>query len=315
MLKYLQRGYVYNFGLRAHLPFDLLRKTADTIEQLPHLGERWERQRIAKDLLRDSKWRGFIPRDSGFRKFVSAEVPGLDRLIEIAREVHKEFSQGKRSGTEKPTNPFHTLLTRDDFEKYPELLATALSGPLVEAATGYFGSLPRLDNIDVWVAKPNLEDSGLYNSQLFHLDKVGDGYLSLFVNVSDVSAESGPLVVIPADASDRVRRNTQYERRAVFGDGRLSDEEIKATVGPDEYESLEGPAGTGIFVDNSRCLHAGSRCEAGERVTLTMSFVPWYRGVSRHVAKFANPPKAGRAVTRMLLKGSPAAQQQAWQGE
>jgi hypothetical protein len=179
-------------------------------------------------------------------------------------------------------------------------METALSEPLVDAATGYFGSVPRLFYLDVWVTRPNIEDDH-YGSQLYHLDKMDDGMLSLFVNVSDVDRDCGPLTFIPANVSRRIREGTDYERIDILGDGRLTDEMVFAHCSRDEEVEIVGRPGTGGFVDTSRCLHAGSRCKNGERVIMVIRYCPAYREVYSHECNRAAKPAEADPIQRLLL--------------
>jgi hypothetical protein len=66
--------------------------------------------------------------------------------------------------------------------------------------------------------------------------------------------QSGPLTVLPAHHSARVRRAARYQYRQ-----RLTDAQVQAVVGPSAERPIIGPTGTVAFVDTSRCFHYGSR--------------------------------------------------------
>lgn len=306
LLKNRLRSYIYHYGLKAGLPFAAVQGMVNLCEKLPHLRDHLVRRRLGRRIAATSVWRDFLSRDRGVRTFASGEVPGLNLMVRIARELY-ESHRGRLEGqVPHGSNPFYTLLDADDFRAHPELVEIATSGPLAKSAAAYFGVVPRLENIDLWVTRPNIHEDGLYNSQLFHLDKVGDGYFSIFVNVFEVTAENGPVTVLPADKSAVVRRATNYERRSVFGNGRISDEELLASCRREDIIELCGPAGSGAMVDTSRCFHYGSRCRAGERVILVLSYVPAYRFKSHHVQKFVVRPANNTWLTDLLLAGSPA---------
>jgi hypothetical protein len=81
--------------------------------------------------------------------------------------------------------------------------------------------------------------------------------VKVFVYCSDVDPGSGPLTLLPADDSLRVRRSVGYQYRQ-----RLTDEQVAGVVGTGREVPILGPAGTAVFVDTSRCFHYGSRVAA-----------------------------------------------------
>jgi hypothetical protein len=76
----------------------------------------------------------------------------------------------------------------------------------------------------------------------------------VFVYCSEVDRKSGPLTILPADESERVRRAVGYQYRQ-----RLTDQQVAGVVGERREVPILGPCGTLVFVDTSRCFHYGSR--------------------------------------------------------
>ncbi len=87
MLRYPFKSYLFHYGLKFGLPFRLLRRFADFCDASKSPREFLERKRIASELLSNSQWTGFLKRESASRQFRSGEIPGLDRLAEIGREI------------------------------------------------------------------------------------------------------------------------------------------------------------------------------------------------------------------------------------
>ena len=71
-------------------------------------------------------------------------------------------------------------------------------------------------------------------------------------------------------------------------------------AGVDEI-SLAGPAGAGGFVDTSTCLHAGSRCQDGERVVLVIRYMPAYRAATTYNSWFTSAHTNGDPIRRMVV--------------
>jgi hypothetical protein len=78
--------------------------------------------------------------------------------------------------------------------------------------------------------------------------------VKIFVYCSDVDAGSGPLTVLDAASSGRVRKAVGYQFRQ-----RLTDQQVADVLGPGADRPILGPSGTAAFLDTSRCFHYGSR--------------------------------------------------------
>jgi hypothetical protein len=268
--------YIFAYGLKAGLPFALLARWVNFIDALRRPRDWLARRLAASRLLMGSKWRGFLPRNKGAVLFGPGDIPGLEVAHEIAAKIYAErkdevVAEG-RGRTEY--NPFYFLLNDDEVVQYPELVEAALSPALIESITDYLGAVPRLQNINVWLANANTET---YGSNIFHLDKPDVQQVSVFINVFPVLPENGPLTALPADLSREVCKKTAYEKLYYLQGGRLSDEAIKKSGVEEGFFSLAGPAGAGGIVDTSTCLHYGSRCREGERVTLVFRYAPAHK--------------------------------------
>jgi hypothetical protein len=101
--------------------------------------------------------------------------------------------------------------------------------------------------------------------QLFHLDPEGLRQVKFFIQIFDVGEPQGPFSFIPGDVSARVLRDIAAWRRqhGAPASRRYSDEEVTAVGGDGELITVQGPAGTAIAIDTSRCLHLGSRVQPG----------------------------------------------------
>ena len=159
------------------------------------------------------------------------------------------------------------LLDDEDLRQHPELVDWALSDASLGSATQYLGMVPYLSRVDLMYSLPRDGDDNIA-SQLFHLDYEGVTQVKTFVHVFDVDEAHGPFTFIPADATARIVRDIrQLRRQRRTGQDvesrRYSDEEIAAVGGRDDIVTVIGPAGTGVAIDTSRCLHLGSRVRPG----------------------------------------------------
>ena len=227
-------------------------------------------------------------------------LPGSHEVIALAREKIEE--RRVRSAAGNPKNPFVNYYDANDSAGNSEFLQFALSEAVVETLCGYYGAVPQLKSIGLWLTRPM--DEECIGSQLFHLDKPECGIVGLFLNVNDVTNENGPLTAIPADSTRRIVTSTRYAHRYFCSDGRLQDDEI-ARVTPDaEQVALKGPSGTGAFVDTSSCLHFGSRCKSGERMMLVLKYMRAHRARDRRTPEFDGYTGDMDDTRQLILSGA-----------
>lgn len=243
------------------------------------------RRRAAQALLaREAEQLAVDPR-LGYRRVAPHELEGLERVVAWSRELRAQRALdlpvilAKRSGKHRIV---FDLLCDDELARRPELVDFALSQRLVATATAYLGTVPVLRRIGLGLSLPDPAHPAPLHSQLFHLDGEDFAQLKLLVNVSDVARADGPFTWIDACATERVLRGAGVDVRtrvAAQRDGgptstpRFGDDEVARHVAPGEWLRLEGPRGSAVLVDTSRCLHFGSRVDAGrERLVFGVVF-------------------------------------------
>ena len=208
----------------------------------------------------------FVPQGSGFATFGTDDLPGLRNAVEVAARAMAEIRTSEvfaRKIADNKKTFLITILQDDEARAYPELLAFAVSPAILDAACAYFGAVPRLSSIRLWWSPAN--DTAV-SSQQWHLDPEDDRQLKVFINVGDVDLDQGPLSLLPAEAS------RQLIDKKSADDLHISDAAVEKAGLTDRVVTLTGPAGSGAFVDVSRCLHYGSRHNRRERVVLMLQF-------------------------------------------
>ncbi len=263
--------YIYAYGLKAGLSFQFLKGWVDFLDALKRPFDWWRRRSMANNVTAGSKWRGFFTKEKGMAAFAPGEIPGLENVHLLGQRIYRERKDEilKTGRGKNEYNPFHSLLKDDEVSAYPELLDAALCDPLMEMLTDYFGAVPRLQNIQMWIATPDEEDIG---SNLFHLDKPDVHFVTVFVNVFPVALENGPVTALAADLSHQACLESHYESIYFNGDGRLPVVNMLNHCGEENLFRLIGPAGAGAICDTSTCLHYGSRCREGERVSVVFRY-------------------------------------------
>lgn len=162
-----------------------------------------------------------------------------------------------------------SLLTPHEVAAIPEFMEFLLDPVLLGVASEYLGELPIIGAVELWCSQP--VPAQYSNSQLYHLDLDDVQQLKVFLFVSDVALNCGPLTVLPADVSARVSRAIGYRPSA--GHLRLADDQVHPLLLPGEEMVLTGPRGTMVFVDTSRALHFGSRVTGRERYVVMVQYL------------------------------------------
>jgi hypothetical protein len=235
----------------------------------------------------------------------------LDRVLEQCRMLFErkraaleEHAAGAAPGSDQLVQKrrfLQNLLTNEDLRQHPALVDFALSDAALGLATSYLGTIPHLTRVDLLYSVPRESDSRI-SSQLFHVDPEGLTQVKLFVNVFDVGDAEGPFTFIPADDSARILRDIRALRRRLKQPhvGRYTDAEVAAVGGTSAVVSVQGPQGTGVAVDTSRCLHLGSRVQPGAfRLCLYIQYCTTREhGNAFDVSRFRNDPVRYLAVNR-----------------
>ena len=216
-----------------------------------------------------------LDRSAGYRLLGAGELAGVDEVVAVCRRVFeakipadaRAVAAGPASGTgvlAEKRKFLQNLLTDHDLREHPSLVDFALSDALLGTAADYLRAVPRLTRVDLLYSVPRAGDDRIA-SQLFHLDPEGVTQAKLFLNVFDTGEAEGPFTFIPAVESARIVREVRRwrQRHGRPHSGRYTDEEIAAVGGADAVVTVNGPAGSGVVVDTTRCLHLGSRVRPG----------------------------------------------------
>ena len=203
---------------------------------------------------KDEDWE--IPRDMGFKILPPGTFPETDGLMQKARN-RVENATPDEAETSKSQLMQH-LLDKNSLSLESDHIQFGLREDILRAVTEYLGIAPVIEHIDIWHSFFHGKDEW-DNSQLWHCDSIDTAQIKIFLYSNDVDEDSGPLTVLSAEASKRVRDAIDYQ---YVGESRVPDEVINKLVKPEEIHPIVGPAGTCVFVDTSRCFHYGSRVRA-----------------------------------------------------
>jgi hypothetical protein len=210
-------------------------------------------------------------RSEGYALLAPGSLPGSDEIIALSRRLFEE-KQRKVDAAAGPDSALHakkwaflrSVLTNQDLAAHPELVDFALSDGLLKLVTNYLGTVPHLNRIDLLYSVSHGGDEAV-SSQMYHFDPEGMRQAKLFLNLRDTGPDEGPFTFIPASDSRRITRAVKQQRASDsdMAMARFLDRELAEVGGLDNAISVEGPTGSAVLVDTSRCLHCGSRVKPG----------------------------------------------------
>ncbi len=175
-------------------------------------------------------------------------------------------------------------------------LRFALTPGIIAAVSRYLGVVPVLTAVKVFHSDATV--AAPISSQLYHCDGDDVAQIKVFVHCGNVTPESGPLTILPADASATVRKATAYQYRS-----RLTDEQVERVCPVPPVPAL-GPAGTVCLVDTSRCFHFGSRVAPGAppRLVVMLQYQTPYSFMLPIDFRAAAPYRYAASVARSPLE-------------
>lgn len=226
------------------------------------------RRQSIPERLRRHPWFSLISRDQGHALFSADDLDRVAPAIEACRAIREEVRERDTSDHKKPF--FANVMSEEALNAYPAIMDLVLSDAVLAAVTGYFGEVPRLKGVGLYLSPAN---ETTRSSQLFHFDHDDRRQIKCFVNVEAVDEDNGPFTFLAKPESARIRDRVKAEK------GRYSDDDITREAPVESWLTLQGPAGSAGFVDTSNCLHFGSRARRGDRLALMFQFTrfPDYR--------------------------------------
>lgn len=195
----------------------------------------------------------------GFRIFPPGTFPEAADVVEASRvvlaEALEESVESKRHGKGRKRFLVNLLDPARLHADHP-MVRLALRPDLLASIVRYIGSVPVLRSMQVFYS--GVVDREPSGSQLYHCDADDVRQIKIFVLCTDVRPENGPLTLLDAERSARVRRATRYRYH-----DHLTDAQVQEVVGSDPPAQVVGDAGTVCVVDTSRCFHFGARVSPG----------------------------------------------------
>ena len=144
---------------------------------------------------------------------------------------------------------------------------------MLKTATDYLGVFPIISRINLNLNIPTGKDAS--SSQLWHRDDFGFKNLDLFLAITNIDDDNGPLITLKKKdplkifyrISKEVNSNLRGER------GKISDENFDYLDSKKhDFVKLKGPPGTAILIDSIRNYHKGGHCKKKYRIVLRINY-------------------------------------------
>ena len=193
-----------------------------------------------------------IGQAEGFLVLPPGSFEDLPAVVADARETLVRYDAEHPHGGKNKKRFLFNVLDSTRITRETPSMRFALREDVLAAVSRYLGVVPFLTAISVFHS--DVVEGAPTSSQLHHCDGDDVTQVKIFVYCSDVDEGSGPLTILRADDSERVRRHHGYQYRQ-----RLTDQQVSDVVGSGREHAVLGPSGSTVFVDTSRCFHYGSR--------------------------------------------------------
>jgi hypothetical protein len=267
-----------------------------------------ERRRVARSALARASPPIRVDPRLGLCVFGASPIPGTDAILERCRELlerarpHLPRIRAARAGKLRLTVD---LFSDDLHRRDPAFLDFALQDAALLPVIEYLATVPNLARVTLALSADVDGGASPAYHQRFHADNDDLRQVKLFLDAQDVDLADGPLTILPADASARVLRDLRRDGAPIGRTATYSDAEVLRHCDPSELVRVVGPAGSGAFVDLSRCLHFGSRTAPGrERLVLVASFLRFHR-LHENASNRLDPDRPGLDALRRLALRSP----------
>ena len=193
---------------------------------------------------------------------MSLNIPGINREMD---SNENQVYAGKYNRAKPTSNRFEydstTLINQ------PEVQKILSDESLVSFAQNYLGGAPILDLVTMWWHAPYKKEADKNAAQWFHFDMERVKWIKFFFYITDVDTNSGPHTFIPKTHSTwgipSLLRRQGYVR--------LSDDEVSETFPVSSWKEFTGKRGT-LIVEDTRGLHKGKHCVAGDRLLLQLEY-------------------------------------------
>lgn len=208
----------------------------------------------------------------GISAVSAQELFGSPTVLSSLQEAVEDRKRGQHASSVPDKKSKIDLLDHDEYQRLPATspyMKPALH-PVVRAlAAKYLGLQPTLSFLNVWWTFPTKEEPRF--SQLWHTDPDDRCIFKMFIYLSDVDEDAGPLsYAVGTHCKGTLNLTPEYSLDE-WGAARTDDGQMSRVVPPEKWRTATGPMGTVVFVD-TRGYHKGGFAKSKERTVYTCTF-------------------------------------------
>ena len=207
-----------------------------------------------------------------FANKISEECTSI--LLNESKELIISSNTQKKNFSESGNNNYkNSIMSNLSEELKDEIFKFATSEKMISTAAKYLGVFPVLAKMTVYhnIPRPGSDVRGAMN---WHKDDFGFKSLDLFLNITDIDENNGPLYALKRKEKLGVFSRSHNEiKNAMPGEqGKISINSFEHNIASDDIIALKGPKGIGLFIDSFTAYHRGGHCKTKDRVMLRFSY-------------------------------------------
>ena len=197
--------------------------------------------------------------------------------LSIIKDSREELFDEKISSINK-TNSGEKKYNQDIFDRISsdlkkEIFELAHSEILISTAAKYLKVFPILGKVLLYHNVPNKPEE-VRGAMYWHKDDFGYRSLDLFVAITDVDEENGPLSTIKQKNIYGIFSKSSEENKSqnMAGErGKITDNHFEK-LDENNILTLKGKKGTSLLIDSFTAYHRGGHCLSKDRMMLRFSY-------------------------------------------
>lgn len=191
---------------------------------------------------------------------------------ERAKRLAKEAKKGKKKGLGK--GDYIMRLLGKDVPTLPAddpWLRLGISDRMLDVVNSYFGLWSKLTYVDLWYTPPAAPGVERVSSQRWHRDYNDERLVKVFIYLTDIDEDTGPLEYVPGSAlsGDYAK---EWPWRPVSNDLYPPQDEFDQRIPESAHVALTGPEGSMIFCNTSGFHRGGFATGSRPRVMAVYNY-------------------------------------------
>lgn len=193
-----------------------------------------------------------------------------NELLLKCQNIIKRFNEShENKNTINGKKFLFNILSEEDIKNNIELLYWGLNSEFLKVCSRYFNDLAKLSGLYLFKS-PITHADEFDSSRLFHLDMEREKQIKVFYLLHETHDEHGPFEYVNLEKSQDLMIKVDYDGK------RISDKYINKDIDNLNLQTFKGPAGKGLMIDTSNCIHRGSRNVKKCRYVLMFQYFPLF---------------------------------------